>query len=203
MHRRIPTGAIHLILLLTPGLLRAQSADLPPIRFGLQVTAARPLNDLRALVPTTAKGLGIAFDQEADVDWNLRTRIDYLTFGSTSTQAQSGTGLVPPVTLQHSGNLASIGAEARYRPRAFRACFLLGGLAMARYELSSLVPGDPQADPPTLQSRRKVKSSTKLTPSLGAGYQFTNNLAVTVRYTTMNLDGNILSTLEGGLEYRF
>jgi opacity protein-like surface antigen len=203
MPRRIPTGATLLVLLLTPALLRAQDSDLPRIRFGLQVTGARPQNDLRGLVPTTAKGIGIFFDQAMDEDWNVRTRIDYLSFGSTSSQAHTGAALVPPLTRQHDGDQSSLGAEVRYHPRPIHGAFILGGMAMARYEFESIIPADPSATPPTLETHLKVKSSTKLSLSAGAGYQFTNNLAATVRYTTMNLDGTILSTLEGGLEYRF
>ncbi|NTV74218.1 MAG: porin family protein [Holophaga sp.] len=187
-----------LALLAAPA-LRADDLD-SPMRFGLQATAARPLQDLRVITGQTGMGGGIFFETDQGRGWTVRTRLDFLAFKEDAARTRSFLNdLVAPRTVKVSANQFSVGVEVRHAVPGFAGPFLLGGLTLSRVEFGTVGPVASGAG----VGWDKQKSSMKLGFAAGGGYRFTDALAFSVRYTTTNLSGVTLAALEGGLEYRF
>ncbi len=187
-----------LALLAAPS-LRAADLD-SPLRFGLQATAARPLQDLKAINGRTGLGGGLFFEADQGRGWTLRTRLDFLTFREDAARTRSLLNdMVAPRTVRVSANQASVGVEARHGVPGFGGAFMLGGLTLSRVEFGTVGPVASGAG----IGWDKQKTSVKAGFAAGAGYRFTDAVAVSVRYAATNLGGVTLATLEGGLEYRF
>ena len=187
------------LALLAAPTLRADNLD-SPMRFGLQVTAAKPLQDLQVITGHTGMGGGIFFEVDQGQGWTVRTRLDFLAFKEDAARTRSFLNdLVAPRTVKVSANQFSVGVEVRHAVPRFAGPFLLGGITLSRVEFGTVGPVASGAG----VGWDKQKTSMKLGFAAGAGYRFTDALAFSVRYTTTNLSGVTLATLEGGLEYRF
>lgn len=187
-----------LALVAAPTLL---ASDLePPLRFGVQATAARPLQELRGINGRTGTGAGIFFEQEQEQGWQIRTRFDYLTFKEDTARTRTYLNdLVAPRTVKVSANQVSIGVEVRHEVPGLPGAFLLGGVTFTRVEFGTVGPVASGSG----IGWAKEKSSMKVGFAAGTGYRFTDHVAFTLRYASANLGGVTMATFEGGLEYRF
>ncbi|BDU72199.1 outer membrane beta-barrel protein [Mesoterricola silvestris] len=194
-------------LLLAASALAALSplgaADLDaPMRFGLQATAARPLQDLGTITRRTGMGAGAFAEVDQGPGWTLRTRIDFLAFKEDAARTRTLLdGLMPPRALKVSANQFSVGVDLRKTlfPLRVRGPFLLAGVSLSRVEFETVGPVPSGAG----IGWSKEKSSVKFGLAAGAGYRFTDALAFTVRYASTNLGGLTMASVEGGLEFRF
>lgn len=187
-----------LALLAAPA-LRATDLD-SPMRFGLQVTAARPLQDLRVITGQTGTGGGLFFETDQGQGWTVRTRLDVLAFKEDAARASGFLNdLVAPRTVKVSANQFSVGVEVRHGVPGLARPFLLGGLTLSRVEFGTVGPVASGAG----VGWDKQKTSVKVGFAAGGGYRFTDALAFSLRYTTTSVSGVTLAALEGGLECRF
>jgi len=187
-----------LALLAAPA-LRAADLD-APMRFGLQVTAAKPLQDLQAITGHTGTGGGLFFETDQGQGWTVRTRLDVLAFKENAAQARGFLNdLVAPRTVKVSANQFSVGVELRHGVPGFARPFLLGGVTLSRVEFGTVGPVASGAG----VGWDKQKTSVKMGFAAGGGYRFTDHLAFSLRYAATSVSGVTLATFEGGLEYRF
>ena len=170
---------------------------------------ASPRQDFKDLSGTSGAGGGFFVESTLQPGLTVRSRFDYLSFkegpgkGSALLPA-----LVPPTTQRLSTTLDSIGAELRAHPVSglLEDFFLLGGVSGMRAEFTAVGPSglvDANGQPLPGTVRIKDRTSVKVGLSAGVGLQFCRASALTLRYTTANLTGVTLATLETGLEIRF
>ncbi|WP_306601487.1 outer membrane beta-barrel protein [Geothrix sp. 21YS21S-2] len=185
--------------LLAAPALRATDLD-SPLRFGLQVTAARPLQDLKAITGQTGTGGGLFFETDQGQGWTVRTRLDVLAFKENAARARGLLNdLVAPRAVKVSANQFSVGVELRHGVPGFARPFLLGGVTLSRVEFGTVGPVPSGSG----IGWDKQKTSVKMGFAAGGGYRFTDALAFALRYTTISVSGVTLAAFEGGLEYRF
>lgn len=204
---RCPALAPLLALCLSPAVARADEPFEEPLHFGLQVTAASPRQDLGDLSRKGGAGGGFFVEEDQGGGWSCRARFDFLTFGQSGVaRGAAAAALLPSGAQRLSGNLFSIGGEARWRVKGLPGLVLLGGAFGSRWEYRTTGPTglvDANGIPVPGTVERKDRTSFKLGLAGGAGYALSERLTLTMRYTATNLGGITLATLEGGLDYRF
>lgn len=200
---RMPRACAWMAMMFLPGFLLAADEDETPTHFGLQATASTPRQDFKGITSRTGLGGGIFFEQDLGDGWSVRARFDYLAFKEQPGRSQDYLqSFAAPDALKIAADQASIGAEVRMHVKSMNHFFILGALSGTRLEFDTLTANTPAGTQPAI-IEEKQKTSFKLGLAGGAGWQFTPNFAVTVRYTTTSVNGATLATLEGGLDYRF
>lgn len=178
-----------------------------PMRFGAEVLVASPLNDLRNMTGRTGLGGSLFAEQPFTNTSIIQTRASFITYGENKDlQAVRPYPFLPPKPLTLSINTAAISVEIRQYFHHTQGPFVLGGLSATRYEFRSAYLGtavDQNGITIPGQYESKVKTSTKVGLALGLGYDFDDSTALTLRYTTMPIDGASLSALQAGLSFRF
>jgi opacity protein-like surface antigen len=178
-------------------------------RYGVRLLAASPRQDLRGITGRTGVGAGVFAETELGAGTVLETRVDYLSYPQTNQpKAAPMAAYTVPNPLTLVANATAVGVDLRHvLPFAGAGRFYaIGGVMGIRYEFMTSGAGNRvDANGVTVPgiTRRKDKTSFKLGLAVGLGFDLTPSLALSGRYTTVNIDGITLATLETGLSYRF
>jgi opacity protein-like surface antigen len=178
-------------------------------RYGVRLLTASPRQDFRGITGRTGLGVGVFADAELGAGTVLETRVDFLDYPQTNQPKAAPIAAYTvhnPISLV--ANSVAVGLDLRHALPfdGMRRFYALGGLMAIRYEFGSSGAGnlvDANGIPLPGITRRKDRTSVKMGLALGLGVEITGNLALTGRYTTVNIDGTTFATLETGLSYRF
>jgi opacity protein-like surface antigen len=188
-------------------LTAAELDDNTTYRYGVRFTTASPRQDFRDFTGRTGLGAGVFIETDAGSGWIAQTRFDYITFPQTNNpDYAAGPAATPAITL--SVDSASLGVDLRH-PLSFAGLdrfYVLGGVMGIRYEFDASIPNtqvDQNGIPIAGILRYKDKTSFKLGLAVGVGFEIYRGLALTERYTTFDVNGTTLATLETSLSYRF
>ena len=189
--------------------LAAQEPAQPSVYYGARVMAAVPNQDFQQITGRTGLGVGLFAETEWSPRTVIQTRADYVRFPQTNAPGDPGITkyiLADPLTL--SANSLAVGFDVRhYLPQAaLERCFLLGGVTAVRYEFQTSATGilmDQNGIGVNGIVRFKGKTSLKLGLAAGVGYDFDDHWVLGGRFTTIDIDGVTLATLETSLSYRF
>jgi len=178
-------------------------------RYGIRLLAAMPRQDFRVITGRTGIGVGLFAESELSPAAVLQTRIDYLSYPQTNQPGGSGITAWTarnPITL--AVNSAALGIEIRHGlgSAGLERVSLLGGVMGIRYEFDSSAAStliDQNGLPVPGITRVKEKTSIKVGLALGVAFELRRGLALAERFTSVNIDGTTLGTLETSLSYRF
>ena len=190
--------------------LAAEDPNAPEVyRYGLRLLAALPRQDFHEIIGRTGLGVGLSMETELSPGTVLETRFDYLRYPQDN---HPGSGAIPAPAAANAAillvNSAAIGVDLRHSlPVAgLRRIFGSLGVMGIRYEFDSSGAStalDQNGVPVSAIRRVKAKTPFKLGLAVGLGVDLTRNLALAERFTSVNLDGTTLGTLETSLSYRF
>ena len=188
-----------------PALTASSLDDSSVYRYGIRGTLALPRQDFWDISGRTGYGAGVFAETDLGSDWTAQTRFDYISYPQTN-DPNYAVANTPALTL--SVDSASVGVDLRH-PLAFAGLdrfYLLAGAMGVRYEFEASIPStqvDQNGLPILGFKRYKDKTSFKLGLAVGLGCELCRGLALTERYTTFDVNGLTLATLETSLSYRF
>jgi hypothetical protein len=190
-----------------------RAADLEqtaPLRCGVRLTTCSPRQDFRSITSRTGLGGGVFVEAPTGPGWIAQTRFDYLRIPQTNHPDPT---LIPaystpdPITLNVDS--ASLGVDLRH-PVADTGPFArvsgLAGASLVRYEFQTSAANttvDQNGLPIPGIIRYKDKTSVKIALAVGVNVDLWRGLALTGRYTTVDINGVTFATLETSLSYRF
>jgi hypothetical protein len=189
--------------------LAAQEPGPKPVHYGVRILSALPSQDFKQITGRAGLGAGVFAEADGPPGTVLQTRLDYISYPQTNQPGNPGSSsYIPPNSLTLSANSLACGFDVRYYLPypALGRVFLLGGVSAIRYEFQTSSAGvlmDQNGIPFNGIVRSKGKTSLKLGVAVGLGCDFGNHWALAERFTSIDIDGTTLATLETSLSYRF
>ena len=178
--------------------------------YGVNLYLARPVFDLRAMIPRNGQGGGLFMEEHLTPRSVLQTRIDYVAYRQVDFPVPTNLPLVPSGTTALITNAVAIGADYRmYLPYDFlKQFYLLAGMSAVRYEFRAMSTPTPTLDPngiplPATPVEVKDRTSVKWGFALGLGWTFHTGYSLTGRYTYVPISGTNLGALEFGVRASF
>ena len=186
----------------------ADPATAPSCRYGMRFLSATPRQDFREVLPRTGFGLGLFADADLGSGTTAQARFDFIRFPQTSRAgSQNLPGYPAPVpALALLADSAALGMDLRHGIPGLGRVYGLAGVTAIRYEYDVAYAGnkvDQNGIPTPGIIRAKDKTSLKLGLAVGLGVDLWHGLALTGRYTAVDIDGFTFATLETSLSYRF
>jgi opacity protein-like surface antigen len=175
-----------------------------PFRYGVQVLAALPRQDLKALDSRTGLGAGLFAENDLGAGLVVQSRIDFFRFPQTSQPNVSSIGSrAADGALTLSANSLAVGVDVHKHLAiaGLESGFVLAGVTCARYEFQTSAAVE--TDSGTVIQRFKDKTPFKLGLAVGIGYDFNATWSLALRYTSVSTDNTTFATFETGLSYRF
>jgi len=188
----------------------ADPADAAPLQYGMRIISASPRQDFRQVISRTGFCAGVFVETPTGAGWIAQTRLDYIRFPQTNSP---DTTLIPrystpdPITLNVDS--ASLGVDFRHAladSGLFARVYGLAGAMLIRYEFQTSAANtqiDQNGIPIPAIVRYKDKTSVKIGLAVGAGIELYQGLALSARFTTVDIFGVTFGTLETSLSYRF
>jgi hypothetical protein len=178
-------------------------------RYGVRLIAATPRQDFRDMTGRTGFGAGLFAETALSPTTALQTRFDFISYPQTNQPGGAQiTSLTVPKPITLAVDSTALGVDIRHNlpyPKLERV-YLLGGLMGIRYEFNSSAIGTVNGQngvPVPGIIRTKQKTSFKLGLAVGLGVELHQGLALSGRFTTIDINGTTFATLETSLSYRF
>lgn len=196
-----------MLMVLACGCGAAEPGGPVPYRYGIRLELAAPGQDFRDISSRTGFGGGLFVEAPVGSGWIAQTRFDYISFPQTNQPHAASISqytTVNPLTL--SMDSAALGVDLRHPVPGLKGFYGLVGATGIRYEFqssSARTQIDQNGIPIPGIIRYKDRTSVKLGLALGLGFELYRGLALSERYTTVNIFGTTFAALETSLSYRF
>jgi hypothetical protein len=196
-----------MLVLLAWGCRAAEPEAPAPYRYGIRVLSATPAQDFRDVDSRAGFGGGLFMEAPVGSGWIAQTRFDYILYPQVNQPYLTPVSRYTlPNALTLSADSAGLGVDLRHPVAGLKGLYVLVGMTGIRYEFQTSAASsqiDQNGIPIPGIVRYKERTSVKLGLALGAGLELYPGLALSERFTTVNILGTTFGALETSLSYRF